>query len=196
MSRQYDHVIFIARSSVDQYPMNSQRRESDADLRISLEFTKTCYEQAYGPIMGVSEFYTFAWPSFVELPIFGETVRFFAERTSALEAENKRMMVVINGWDGLTSHAGSFNILFRQHAPRITLRVFADQPRSFYQVNVEQVFNLFDGHILINPYLEGLPHETLEEGLLKELKRMESELEYSTALFYRYFRTYGILQLN
>lgn len=176
--------------------MTSQRRESDADLRISLEYTKACYEQAYGLITGLCEFYTFAWPSFVELPVSGETVQFFTERTSALEIADKRMMVVLNGWDGLTSHVGSFNTLFRQQAPRITIRVFADQPRSFYQVNVAQIFQLFDGQILIYPYLDGLPHESLDEGVLEILNRMEAELEYSTGLFYRYFRTYGILQLN
>jgi hypothetical protein len=126
----------------------------------------------------------------------GETVRFFAQRTAALEATNRKMMIVLNGWDGLTSNASSFNTLFRQHAPWITIRVFADRPRSFFQVNVAQIFQLFDGMILINPYLEGLPHEQLDAGVLEILNRMESQLEYSTGLFYRYFRTFGALRLN
>ncbi|KAJ5465063.1 uncharacterized protein N7458_000749 [Penicillium daleae] len=196
MATTYDHVIFVARSSIDRNILNSQRRESEADLNVSLEYTKACYEQAYGPITGLWEFHTFAWPSFLELPETCATIRFFAQRTIDLEDTNTQMMVVLNGWDGLTSHVRSFTTLFRDHASHITIRVFADQPRSFYQVNVAQIFQLFDGILLINPYLEGLPHEQLDEGVMEVLNRMESQLEYSTALFYRYFRTFGALQLN
>lgn len=195
MATNYDHVIFVARSSIDRNQMTSQRRESDADLRISLEYTKACFEQAYGPIRGICEFHTFAWPSYLELPASSETVRFFARRTAALNIMNRNMMVVLNGWDGLTSCGPTFTTLFREHASRITIRVFADQPRSFYQVNVAQIFELFDGNILINPYLEGESHD-LDDGVLSILNNMESQLEYSTALFYRYFRAFGLLQLN
>jgi hypothetical protein len=196
MPELYDHVIFVARSSVDQGPTGSYRRESDAQLRASLEHTRVIYEQAYGPITGICEFHTFAWPSYEELPPTGETVSFFAQRLAIMEATFGNMMVVLNGWDGLTSHAGSFTTLFRAHAPQITLRVFASQPRSFYQVNVVQIFQLIDGEILINPYLDCVPHEELDEGVMEILNRMESQLEYSTALFYRYFRAFGTLRLN
>jgi hypothetical protein len=196
MPETYDHVIFVARGSIDRGPLCNRRRESDEQLRSSLEYTRSCYEQAYGPIRGICEFYTFAWPSFFELPPYGETVRFFAQRTATLEATNRRMMIVLNGWDGLTSNAASFNTLFRQVAPRMTLRVFASYPRSFFQVNVAQIFQLFDGLIIINPYLDCFPHEELDEGVLEILNGMESQLEYSTGLFYRYFRAFGALRLN
>jgi hypothetical protein len=41
-----------------------------------------------------------------------------------------------------------------------------------------------------------MPHEELDEGVMEILNRMESQLEYSTALFYRYFRAFGTLRLN
>lgn len=196
MPELYDYIIFVARSSIDRGPMGIYRRESDAQLRASLEHTRASYEQVYGPIIGTCEFHTFGWPSYEELPPDGGTVSFFAQRLATLEVTLGNMMVVINGWDGLTSHAGSFNTLFRAHAPQVTLRVFASQPRSFYQVNVVQIFQLFDGYILINPYLDCMPHEQLDEGVLQILNQMESQLEYSTGLFYRYFRAFGTLRLN
>ncbi|OOQ84844.1 hypothetical protein PEBR_28527 [Penicillium brasilianum] len=196
MATNYDHIIFVARSSIDRNQMTSRRRESDADLHVSLEYTKACYEQAYGPIRGLCEFHTFAWPSYLELSPSSQTVRFFARRTAALNIMGRNMMVVLNGWDGLTSNGRTFTTLFREHASRITLRIFADQPRSFYQVNVAQIFELFAGNILINPYLEGMSHEPLDDGVIRILDSMECQLEYSTALFYRYFRAFGALQLN
>ncbi|KAF3386273.1 hypothetical protein F1880_000808 [Penicillium rolfsii] len=192
----YDYIIFVARGSIYRGPMGSYRGESDAQLHTSLRHTRANYEQVYGPIMGICEFHTFAWPSYEELPPDVDTVSFFDERLANLDATFGNMMVVINGWDGLTSHAGSFNRLFRAHAPQVTLRVFANQPRSFYQVNVVQIFQLFDGHILINPYLDCMAHEQLDEGVLEILNQMENQLEYSTGLFYRYFRAFGTLRIN
>ncbi|KAJ5175193.1 uncharacterized protein N7482_001070 [Penicillium canariense] len=190
MSEKYDLVIIVARSAID------DGRETDESLRTSLEYTKLCYEQAYGQITGQYEFHTFAWPSYVELPASGETVQFFARRTETLAITNRQMMVVLNGWDGLTSNGVTFNTLFRHNASRITLRVFADQPRCFYRVNVEQIFQLFDGKIVINPFLNGIPHEPLDEEITAILDHGERQLQYSTALFYRYFRAFGVLKIN
>ncbi|KAJ5480759.1 hypothetical protein N7539_006653 [Penicillium diatomitis] len=186
MSHEYDFVIFVARGSCNRRVSRQQAAEEFHALQTSLKYTKICYEDAYGPITGDWEFHEFLWPSTLELPEVSDTARFFAERTSKLEDTDKEMMIVLNGWDGLTAHKDSLSMLLRERASQITLRIFTDQPRAFYQVNVAQLFWLFDEMVRV----DGEEEEKAlgeKEHMGPLLSSIEAHLEYSTGLFYRHF---------
>ncbi|KAI2792342.1 hypothetical protein POX_b02379 [Penicillium oxalicum] len=187
LSVAYDPVIFIARNPYRQRNSNLERSESDQTIWASLEYTKSCYEQAYGRITGVCEFHIISGPSSLHLFEDSDTAQFFSDHTSQLENTNRRMMVVLNGWNSLTSDIGTFNMFFREHAPQITLRIFADQPRSFYQVNVAQFFQLLDCITQLNEMGGGATEEESRGDVTELLRCIEARLEYSTGLFYHYF---------
>jgi hypothetical protein len=77
----------------------------------------------------------------------------FDETIAKVKATEGRLLVVMNGWDGLTTNVGSFNRLFNAHYSLIAIRVFADDPRRFFHVNVAQVIDIFKGNIVIDPSL-------------------------------------------
>jgi hypothetical protein len=90
------------------------------------------------------------------LAIHGEVNRFFTQAINTAKAIDGRLLVMMIGWDGLTADPASFMGMFRANTSSITIRVFAEIPRSCWQVNVKQAIQVFGGSIRINPYLEGL----------------------------------------
>ncbi|KAJ5381113.1 uncharacterized protein N7496_003541 [Penicillium cataractarum] len=180
MSEDWAHIVFVARLS------SGERAKVNTTLRDSLNHTMNCYELVYGPIRCTTDFLTFAHMSNLPLAIHGEVDRFFAQAINAAKATDGKLLVVMNGWDGLTTDPASFMGMLRANASRITIRVFAEVPRSFWQVNVEQAIKVFDGTIRINPYLEGLmSHDPFDAETQERFRIAEAQLEHSTARFCR-----------
>ncbi|KAL4923658.1 uncharacterized protein BDV17DRAFT_233924 [Aspergillus undulatus] len=55
-------------------------------------------------------------------------------------------MLVVNGWDGLTSNAGVFQSLFTPYNDaEVTLRIYIAEEHIFYEVSVEDALWLLNG---------------------------------------------------
>ncbi|CEJ62156.1 hypothetical protein PMG11_10664 [Penicillium brasilianum] len=180
MPEDWAHIVFDARLS------SGERAKVNSTLRESLQHTMNCHDLVYGPIRCTTDFLTFAHISNLPLAIHGEVDRFFAQAIDTAKATGGKLLVVMNGWDGLTTDPGSFMGMFRASASSITIRVFAEVPRSFWQVDVEQAIKVFNGTIRINPYLEGLmPHDPFDAETQERFRLAEAQLEHSTAWFCR-----------
>jgi hypothetical protein len=157
-----------------------------------------CHELIYGPIGCTSRFLTFAHQSNIPLAIHGEVDRFFAQAINEVKVTGDgKLLVVMNGWDGLTTDLGSFLSIFRTNATRITIRVFAESPRSFFQVNVEQAIKVLDGTIRINPYVEEMmPTENFDQETQNCFRDAEALLEHSTARFCREFNSIHAIKMD
>lgn len=167
-------VVFLARSS------SGSRDKQDAWLRDSLGHTKSAHERHYGPLQCLESdcrYYTFVHGSNEPFARSGETIAYFVNLRSELEKCDGQLLLVTNGWDGLTTDRHSFVKLFSEWSERITFRVYAEEdlekPRKFFQVNTTQVCQVFNGDIDFD--LNRPDHE--------------ASLEDSTALFIRMFRT-------
>lgn len=165
--------VFIARSPV------GDRRQTKERLKDSLELTKVAYENNYGPIESPYdiEFFTFKHSSHKPFQPAGDVLPYFKEIRSKVEPYyDGRLILVINGWDGLTTDYASFLTLFSEWAERVTLRVYSEEsgtePGGFFQVNVSQVCDVFAGKI---------------EFDYDEPGQRDSLLDDSTALFLRKF---------
>ncbi|KAJ5875672.1 uncharacterized protein N7473_013019 [Penicillium subrubescens] len=188
MSEDWTHVVFVARSSA------GKKDQTEPFLRSSLEHTKRCYERTYGQLNGEVGFLTFIQRSNLPLPSSGHVIRTLDEAIAKVKAGGGKLLVVINGWDGLTTNVGSFNRLFNADSAQIAIRVFAEVPRQFFHVNVAQVIDIFMGKIVIDPSLEPTDEDNEDDennavdvGLRDELNAEEQRLESSTAQFYRMF---------
>ncbi|KAJ5689257.1 hypothetical protein N7462_003649 [Penicillium macrosclerotiorum] len=192
MSEDWAHIVFVARLS------SGERGKVNAVLRDSLNHTMNCYELIYGPIECTTEFLTFAHQSNLPLAPQGEVDRFFTRAINCAKAtKDGKLLVVMNGWDGLTTDPGSFMSIFRPDASRVTIRVFAEVPRSFWHVNVEQAIKVLDGTIRINPYIEGLmSHEAFDQETKDRFLVAEAQLEYSTADFCRKLTCLQAIKMN
>ncbi|KAJ5108968.1 hypothetical protein N7456_005643 [Penicillium angulare] len=76
-----------------------------------------------------------------------EPARWFKENLDEAQRDGRNVIVVMNGFDGLTTDVIAFVKLFQEHAERVRLRVFADEPRFFYEVDVQGVLDVFNGEI-------------------------------------------------
>lgn len=105
--------------------------------------------------------------------------QFFAARLAQVSRQgNARLVVVVNGWDGLTTDPYSFVLLFGGHNDRVLLRIFAEEPRKFYAVNVKQVCEIFECKTPFN----------MEDDSL------DNQFADSTALFVRRFYQIGFIK--
>ncbi|KAJ5612830.1 hypothetical protein N7510_006024 [Penicillium lagena] len=93
--------LFVARSST------GSRAEQIPFLERSLKLTKKSYEEDYGPLRCSD-----ATSSNAPFPHRGETSNLFASLRDDVEKYDGRLIVVINGWDGLTTDRHSFVKLF------------------------------------------------------------------------------------
>ncbi|KAF9883836.1 hypothetical protein FE257_002726 [Aspergillus nanangensis] len=111
-------TVFLARSST------GIRTEKDGWLRKSLEHTKTAYERHYGLQDTVEtdyRHYTFVHQSNEPFARTGETSKYFANLRAEVEKYDGKLVVVINGWDGLTTDRHSVVKLFSSQRDPITV---------------------------------------------------------------------------
>lgn len=136
-------VLFVARSS------SGNRQERNDFLKSSLEWIKHSYEKCYGAITSDCRFFTFVHHSNRPLRPIGEVSMYFAQLRTELEMCNGRLVVILNGWDGLSTNNLSFVRLFSGWADRITLRVWSEEsiyaPRRFFEVSVSEACKVFSG---------------------------------------------------
>jgi hypothetical protein len=169
-------VALVARSS------SGSRMEKDDYLLWSLEWTKLFYERTYGKIQSECRFLTFVQSSNTPLRPTGEVSSFFASLRNEVEEYEGELLIVVNGWDGLTTDRMSFYNLFSHWAERITLRIYSQestwQQKKFFEVNVAQVCSVFRGEIEFD--IEDLDNDF--------------SLNDSTALFIRRFSAISLIK--
>jgi len=166
-------VVFVTRAS-DTSPTAELARKR---LKESLQFTRQKYEESFGPLTSGPYFYTFCGSSNRPLGRSSITFRFFEARLYQLPKDEK-LIVVINGWDGLTTDRNSFVLLFGQHTHRVLLRVFAEEPRQFFAVDVKQVCDVFESKTPFDMEDSSNDHEFTD----------------SIALFLRKFHQIGVIK--
>lgn len=175
VSEDWAPIVFVARLS------SGARAKVNFTLRDSLNQTLNCHELVYGSIGYSTDFLKFAYMSYLPLSIHGEVDRYFTKAIDAAKATSGKLLAVMNGWDGLTTDPGSFMSMFRADASNITICVFAEVSRSFWQVNIEQAIKVLDGTIQINPYTEGLmSRDPFDEETQEQFRVAESQLEHTT----------------
>lgn len=118
----------------------------------SLKFVEQTYLSVYADRGCRSPlFHAFIAPSNHPLYPSGETSIFLKSLLSEGRRLNHEVVFVVSGWDGLTTNLLTFVHLFeecvRDPACKCRLRIFADEPRRFYDVNVVQAYGLFSGTI-------------------------------------------------
>lgn len=170
-----DHVLFIARAS---------RGESTEAMNRIFNFTERAtkgeYENTYGRIEGPFSIYVFARSSNFIMPRHFELITYITDLFRQIPQDSK-LIIVTNGWDGITTRETSFLRLFTPDIlPRIVFRVWADTPgdpsadRQFWQVDIPAVYRIFDGS------------EELEDESV-----LPAGLDRNTALFVNTFRALG-----
>ncbi|OQE19012.1 hypothetical protein PENSTE_c016G00097 [Penicillium steckii] len=177
-----DLVLFVARSS------GGQRKLADTRLSKSLDLTRKDFEQAYGEIPGDVEYLTFVMSSNDRIRPSGEVALKIASLFGKLSAVGK-LIVVVNGWDGLTTNEHSLSLLFKENARKCALFVLADalpqdpSSRKFFRVNVDELCLIIDGEINIENDPEHVTELSAEYNVVQD-----AQLEHSTALFVRSIR--------
>ncbi|CEL10005.1 hypothetical protein ASPCAL13132 [Aspergillus calidoustus] len=154
--------LFIARSS------GASKGDTEATktfLKRSLEYTRQVYEEEFGLLdPDLVFFWVFIQSS--NRPFSGQgetrtTIRKILERG---KSENRPVVLVINGWDGLSTSPVALTNLLGPYVDQvnITLEMFVETPRRFRKVSVPDALR-----VLSDEY-EGefndlvLPHSTLE----------------------------------
>ncbi|KAJ5273460.1 hypothetical protein N7478_008585 [Penicillium angulare] len=145
---------------------------TEEELAESLDYTKRKYIETYGPISSNPRSLTFIRESSLPMDPSSEPARWFKENLHEARRDGRNVIVVMNGFDGLTTNEITFYCLFQEHAERMRICVFGGEPRSFYEVNIRGVLDCLMGNI--------------EQG----------ELDKSTSLFVRWFRVLRAMELN
>ncbi|KAJ5974673.1 hypothetical protein N7481_011883 [Penicillium waksmanii] len=101
----------------------------------------------------------------------------FAELFVKQEVVGGRLIIVMNGFDGLSTHEVSFLNLLEAHTEMCDLFAFADdprdesQPRRFFQANTEQVCQIIRGDINLIDGQEDV--DELESGSGSGIRTLE-----------------------
>ncbi|CAI7624247.1 unnamed protein product [Penicillium pancosmium] len=183
---QQDIVLFVARASSSDVNGTDATRDR---LRASLELTRQDFETAYGTIPCTVEFLCFVQSSNHRFRSY--VLDKFHELFAQQDAVGGRLIIVMNGFDGLSTHEVVLLDLLKDHTDMCDLFIFADdprdesQPRRFFQANTEQVCQIIRGDINLIDGQEDV--DELESGSGSGIVRDE-ELEFSTALYIRKIR--------
>ncbi|KAJ5407612.1 hypothetical protein N7509_001495 [Penicillium cosmopolitanum] len=143
-------------------------------LAESLELTHQGFETAYGAISSDVEYLTIVQSS--NHYVTAKFVDLFAKQ----DAVGGRLIVVINGFDGLSSHEVSLLKLLEGHTHK-----YESQTWRFSEANTEHACKIIRGDINLIDGQEGV-HE-LESGSGSGIVR-EEELDFLTALYVRMIR--------
>lgn len=139
-------VYYIARLSAS--PPN--REAKFAWLDESLQFVDQAYRVQYGGLESrPHQRHTFVHHSNRPIPRFGSTMKFVQDLLDKAKEEKSRAVLVLAGWDGLVTNSTSFVRMFDRCTLdpdcKCLIRVFAENPRRFFDVNVVQACGLLDG---------------------------------------------------
>ncbi|KAJ5100631.1 hypothetical protein N7456_006683 [Penicillium angulare] len=139
--------IFVARATSTAGTLKVSRSvESTRErLAVSLQSTKRMYIERYGPMLSEPRDFTFVRGSNQGMGPDSVPAKWFRENLDEAQRDGRNVIVVINGFDGLTTDTMSFDRLFRQHAGRTRIRVLDREERWFYEVDVQGVLDEFDG---------------------------------------------------
>ena len=140
-------LAFIARASGAGTAGTISKKK--AWLQESIEFVARTHSSIYGqPGGGRSpQFHVFVHQSNVPFFEGGATFKLIRSIISRGQRENSEIIFVISGWDGLTTHSGTFGKVFKpcieDPTIRCRIRVYADEPRSWFDVNIVQAVALW-----------------------------------------------------
>lgn len=140
-------LVFIARASGSSGPVINKIEK----LRESLSFVEAKHAESHD--IGEcppSQFYPFLHGANARWRPTGSTVKFFEQVAGDAHRQGRPVRLIISGWNGLTTHEGSFKKLvelFKQNGVVLTLRIYAEDPRQWFDVNPYQVYDCFDGRV-------------------------------------------------
>lgn len=145
-------VLFVARSSRAHAGSNAAQREW---LRQSLRYTLDQYEREYGKLADVeddetdeSKFLVFVHHSNKELTQTGEVFNKIQNTLEKGRKQKRPVIIVINGWDGLSTNEHSLRSLFEDYGDvDAKLRLFVENPRVFREANLKNVIDLLTGKL-------------------------------------------------
>ncbi|KNG86305.1 hypothetical protein ANOM_005208 [Aspergillus nomiae NRRL 13137] len=132
-------VLFVARADCEEEGWQEF-------LNHSLSYTRAAYVNHYGPLSEELPFLVFAQSSTRKFA--SDTVpSTIAELLATGKETGLPVVIVMNGWDGLTTNPV---VMFNLFGPwindvDISLRVFAGEPRTFFGVSVVHVIEALRG---------------------------------------------------
>ena len=132
-------VLFVARASYEE--------ESWQDyLQESLAYTRASYVRHYGPLSEELPFLIFAQSSTRRFPS-DPVPRTITELLTRGRDTGRPVVLVINGWDGLSTNPIVLVNLFEpwMNEVSITIRIFAGDPRKFFEVSVVHAIEAIRG---------------------------------------------------
>lgn len=138
-------LVFIARSSNPSRGVD----QTIERLRRSLAFVEAKHAESHD--IGECpppQSYPFCHGANARWRPTGSTMRFFEQLAGDAHRQGRPVRLIIAGWNGLTTHEGSFKTLaelFRQNGVALTLRIYAEDPRQWFDVNPYQVYDCFSG---------------------------------------------------
>ncbi|KAL2814664.1 hypothetical protein BJX63DRAFT_431318 [Aspergillus granulosus] len=138
-------VLFIARASG---ASNGDTTRTKARLMESLDYTREAYEETYGPLVsGRFSSFVFIQGSNRSFQGQGKAVGTITGILERGKRENCPVMLVINGWDGLSTNPVALVNLFGPYIDQVQIwmRVFVGDPRFFRQVSVPHAMEVLAG---------------------------------------------------
>ncbi|KAF7622042.1 hypothetical protein F9C07_1733479 [Aspergillus flavus] len=147
-------ALFVARAS-------SEEEGWQDYLRNSLLYTRNVYVRHYGPLSEELPFLVFAQSSNRRFPSDPVPRTITALLTRGRET-GRPVVLVINGWDGLSTNPIVLVDLFEAwiNEVDITLRVFAGNPRRFFEVSVVHAIEAIRGDYEDDDEAPVLPSDT------------------------------------
>ena len=147
-------ALFVARAS-------SEEEGWQDYLRNSLLYTRNAYVRHYGPLSEELPFLVFAQSSNRRFPSDPVPRTITALLTRGRET-GRPVVLVINGWDGLSTNPIVLVDLFEAwiNEVDITLRVFAGNPRRFFEVSVVHAIEAIRGDYEDDDEAPVLPSDT------------------------------------
>ncbi|KJJ34599.1 hypothetical protein AFLA70_413g000771 [Aspergillus flavus AF70] len=147
-------ALFVARAS-------SEEEGWQDYLRNSLLYTRNAYVRHYGPLSEELPFLVFAQSSNRRFPSDPVPRTITALLTRGRET-GRPVVMVINGWDGLSTNPIVLVDLFEAwiNEVDITLRVFAGNPRRFFEVSVVHAIEAIRGDYEDDDEAPVLPSDT------------------------------------
>ncbi|KAJ5715914.1 uncharacterized protein N7483_013095 [Penicillium malachiteum] len=141
-----EQVIFVARASTA-----PNVEEKIQWLLERLEFVQDEYRlgEACGEYAEDPQRFAFVHPSNRALPREGATIGFLRGILKNLKTHPPEILLVVSWWYGLTTNPFDFDYIFSALCPgvraSVVLRIYAEDPRRFFEVNAGKVCELLRG---------------------------------------------------
>ncbi|OGM46862.1 hypothetical protein ABOM_005032 [Aspergillus bombycis] len=147
-------VLFIARADCEEEGWQEF-------LSQSLSYTRAAYVNHYGPLSEELPFLVFAQSS--NRQFSSDTVpKTITELLTRGKESGLPVVIVMNGWDGLTTNPVVMINLFRPwlNDVAISIRVFAGDPRRFFEVSLVHAIEALLGEYEDDDEAPDLPYDT------------------------------------